>query len=448
MQIVTVLGESQDLWQWDLGRKVSVNDETCTSVHFGDVLNDKSYQVSVNEENGERVAYVPNIVLQNSGVLPVYAYLATADGGYTIRKTTLDVKRKEKPVDYVYTEEDLEALDNLSKRITALAAAFNSEPKAYPVKVFEEMTTDGTHLVVDKTFSEIAGAVSNNYWVYCVYSTSFIGEQAYFWLSDVNTSEISFVCVSPEKSNKIVITEDGVDYSSVGIVHTVNGVAPDENGNVNVSGGGDGASGAVLSVNGKVGVVQLTAEDVGALPNTTEIPSVPSALPNPNALTFTGAVEATYDGSESVEVEIPQGGGGSADWAIFADITTTEGVGIIKGTIPEAAKEVLLFFKCPAVETAIASVKYGCWLDDSTIHTERRQWNSISAGQSNMSQAHFIRFGNMFTCLSGISHQHGNLGDFRAGNGYDSVAGNTFIICSPYGTTNFPIGTTVKAYWR
>lgn len=38
---------------------------------------------------------------------------------------------------------------------------------------------------------------------------------------------------------------------------------------------------------------------------------IPSTLPNPHPLTFTGAVEATYDGSTPVEVEIPMGGGGS-----------------------------------------------------------------------------------------------------------------------------------------
>lgn len=37
---------------------------------------------------------------------------------------------------------------------------------------------------------------------------------------------------------------------------------------------------------------------------------MPTTLPNPNALTFTGAVSATYDGSAPVSVEIPQGGGG------------------------------------------------------------------------------------------------------------------------------------------
>ena len=38
--------------------------------------------------------------------------------------------------------------------------------------------------------------------------------------------------------------------------------------------------------------------------------TIPTALPNPNALTFTGAVSGSYDGSAPLEVEIPSGGGG------------------------------------------------------------------------------------------------------------------------------------------
>ena len=38
--------------------------------------------------------------------------------------------------------------------------------------------------------------------------------------------------------------------------------------------------------------------------------TIPNALPNPNALTFTGAVSGSYDGSAPLEVDIPSGGGG------------------------------------------------------------------------------------------------------------------------------------------
>ena len=39
--------------------------------------------------------------------------------------------------------------------------------------------------------------------------------------------------------------------------------------------------------------------------------SKPTALKNPHALTFNGAVTGTYDGSEPLEITIPEGGGGS-----------------------------------------------------------------------------------------------------------------------------------------
>lgn len=45
--------------------------------------------------------------------------------------------------------------------------------------------------------------------------------------------------------------------------------------------------------------------------------AIPEKLPNPNAITFTGAVEATYDGSQPVKVEIPEGGGGGAYYLFF-----------------------------------------------------------------------------------------------------------------------------------
>jgi hypothetical protein len=44
-----------------------------------------------------------------------------------------------------------------------------------------------------------------------------------------------------------------------------------------------------------------------------DIPEIPGALPNPNALTFTGAVSGTYDGSSAVTINIPVSGGNAED---------------------------------------------------------------------------------------------------------------------------------------
>ncbi len=87
-------------------------------------------------------------------------------------------------------------------------------------------------------------------------------------------------------------------------------------------------SAPVTSVNSKTGAVTLSATDVSAIPSTLtgtagqvltktadgqewKDVDIPTALPNPNALTFTGAVTGSYDGSEALTVEIPSGGGGS-----------------------------------------------------------------------------------------------------------------------------------------
>ena len=55
---------------------------------------------------------------------------------------------------------------------------------------------------------------------------------------------------------------------------------------------------------------------------------------NPNALTFTGAVTGSYDGSAAVTVEIPSGGGGIATATKLREITLEEEVTSVSETLP------------------------------------------------------------------------------------------------------------------
>ena len=57
---------------------------------------------------------------------------------------------------------------------------------------------------------------------------------------------------------------------------------------------------------------------------------LPDALPNPNALTFTGAVTGRYDGSEPLSVEIPSGGGGGDSWELVNSVITSEEVATVE----------------------------------------------------------------------------------------------------------------------
>ena len=59
------------------------------------------------------------------------------------------------------------------------------------------------------------------------------------------------------------------------------------------------------------------------------IKDIPTKLPNPSPLTFTGAVTGSYDGSEALTVEIPSGGGGTqgADGKSAYQIAVEHGFG-------------------------------------------------------------------------------------------------------------------------
>lgn len=52
--------------------------------------------------------------------------------------------------------------------------------------------------------------------------------------------------------------------------------------------------------------------------------SIPDALPNPNAITFTGAVTGSYNGSEAVTINIPEGSAGNMKKLTFTGAVTGE----------------------------------------------------------------------------------------------------------------------------
>lgn len=60
-----------------------------------------------------------------------------------------------------------------------------------------------------------------------------------------------------------------------------------------------------------------------------EIPTVPEKLPNPNPLTFTGAVTGSYDGSEAVNIDIPISSGGGDEKKVIYNQVLTENVGFV-----------------------------------------------------------------------------------------------------------------------
>lgn len=95
---------------------------------------------------------------------------------------------------------------------------------------------------------------------------------------------------------------------------------------------------------------------------------IPTALPNPNALTFTGAVTGSYDGSAAVTVEIPSGGGGEiTGFRRVVDTTLTEAAEIVNLTTDIngntfSLSECYLFIEAACTEpNTITYIPNGYW---------------------------------------------------------------------------------------
>ena len=80
---------------------------------------------------------------------------------------------------------------------------------------------------------------------------------------------------------------------------------------------------------------------------------IPAALPNPNALTFTGAVEGTYDGSNPLTVEIPTGG---VQFTTDETLSLKDGVLSVK-TAQEPEPDNTLPITSAAVYTTVGNIE-------------------------------------------------------------------------------------------
>ena len=99
---------------------------------------------------------------------------------------------------------------------------------------------------------------------------------------------------------------------------------------------------------------------------------IPTKLPNPNALTFTGAVEGSYDGSAPVSVEIPSEGGNKG-WTLLYDGTIT---------IEEAVKTVTVSLLAPC-EGMVDFIGHISWT--ANTNTENGMDDiSIGVGKASM----------------------------------------------------------------
>lgn len=99
----------EHFYQWDLNRKLIVQDASIKEVHFCNRTDTCSYVVEVIEG----LANVPNILLQDNFKIKVYGY----DGEATMHSATFVVNTRSKPENYVYTETEIKRWEALEERV-------------------------------------------------------------------------------------------------------------------------------------------------------------------------------------------------------------------------------------------------------------------------------------------------------------------------------------------
>ena len=158
-----------ELWQWDTGRKIVVDDKSVSEVHYSKYSSTKAITREV--INGK--AEIPNYLLQDTHDVTVYAYSGSIENGYTMAEKTFNVIKKPKPANYVETEEDKAILAKLKEEIGDLSE-LQTEAKDNLVSAINEAAASGggtsdfvvnaslddnNSCTVDKTYAQIQEVV-------------------------------------------------------------------------------------------------------------------------------------------------------------------------------------------------------------------------------------------------------------------------------------------------
>lgn len=106
----------EQFFQWDLDRKLIVEDASITEVHFCNRTAECALPVATYKEGNLTLVNVPNLILQESFRMNVYAY----DGKHTKHAARFEIVPRSKPDTYVYTETEIKSWDDLFERVTQI----------------------------------------------------------------------------------------------------------------------------------------------------------------------------------------------------------------------------------------------------------------------------------------------------------------------------------------
>ena len=325
--MLTLNDGRSELWQWDTVRTLSV-DADCSQVHFSNKVFGRSIDVDVIDGT----AIIPDVLLQTDKDLNVWAFVGTADNGYTKISKTFKVNRRNKPADYVFTPVEQTTLAELSGRLDKIEESqdpdaiknavddyLQQDPVEVPVKSVDGQTgaveltakdvgaisqddlqtATNEALAQAKASGEFDGADGNSAYRYAV-DGGYIGTEAEF--ARKLASEALIVTIA---DNNGTLSADKTFLEIMDAILAGTTVLVDYDGNDFPL---TSATAEALYFGTIMCDETLVATSIIEITSNNEVNDISASvetLPNPNAITFTGAVTGSYDGSAPLSVNIP-----------------------------------------------------------------------------------------------------------------------------------------------
>ena len=245
-----IKGGRSCFYQWDSGQAVVVEHEgTIHEVHFAHKGDKNALTVITKEiENGVE-ANVPNILLQSAETLFAYLVFRDADGTETRRSVSFPVIPRPKPDGYVYTETEVLNYAYLDERLKdlegeGLANAVADYLKENPIEAgataeeaaqIQQNKEDIEQLSQDKLDADKLPEAVNDALAQAKASGEFKGEKGDPGeKGEKGEPGDDYTLTDTDKQEIAEIAAEMVEVPECDAVKTVNGVTPDENGNVEI----------------------------------------------------------------------------------------------------------------------------------------------------------------------------------------------------------------------
>ena len=137
------------LYQWDTGRKAEVTLQ-CDEVHFFNISRGTAISIKVTDG----VVSIPDELLRSGEDLRYWAFVGTVESGYTMKGGRIEVVKRPKPSDYVYTETEVVTIETAVKNALEKAKESGDFPECDVTSVNGQTGDVQTRLLVTITENE------------------------------------------------------------------------------------------------------------------------------------------------------------------------------------------------------------------------------------------------------------------------------------------------------